>query len=117
MKVWKIVSGILCMVFFGVVMLQSCATGVVNTVEANAKDTSASGGVILGILMLAGGIVSVATSKGGKGGHIATLVIFLLASLIGFANQGTFKDLVIWSVWCLICAILAIIGLFRSRGE
>ena len=117
MRVWKLVSGILCMVFFCVVTFQSCATNVVNTVQANTKDTSAAGGVFLGILMLAGGIISVATSKGGKGGHIATFVVFLLAALIGFANQGTFKDLVIWSAWCLICAVLAVIGLLRSKGE
>ena len=117
MKVWKLVSGILCIVFFAVVTFQSCATGVVNSLEENATDTSAGGGILLAVLMLAGGIISIATRKGGKGGHIATLIVFLLAALMGFANLGTYGDLVIWAAWCLICAILALIGLLTSKKK
>ena len=115
MKIWKLISGILCIVFSAMVLFQSCAAGVVTAIEENAADTSAGGGMILAILMLAGGIISIATRKGGKGGNIALLVIFLLAALAGFANQGVFKDLIIWSAWCLICAVLALIGIFTSR--
>ncbi len=115
MKVWKLISGILCIVFSAMVLFQSCATGVVTSIEENVTDTSAGGGLIVAILMLAGGILSIATRKGGKGSNIALLVIFLLAALAGFANLGVFGDLVIWSVWCLICAILAFIGLLTSK--
>ena len=41
-------------------MFQSCAAGVVNALEDNGG-ISGSVGVIVGILMLAGGIVSIAT--------------------------------------------------------
>ena len=64
MKVWKLISGILTIVFFMIVMLQSCAAGVVNTLEANGG-SSGSVGVFVGILMLAGGIVSICVRKGG----------------------------------------------------
>ena len=115
MKIWKLISGILCIVFSAMVLFQSCAAGVVTAIEENAADTSAGGGMILAILMLAGGIISIATRKGGKGGNIALLIIFLLAALAGFANQGVFKDLMIWSAWCLICAVLALIGIFTPK--
>lgn len=115
MKVWKLVSGILCVVFFAVVCLQSCAAGVVNSLEDNSADTSASGGIVLAVLMLAGGIISIATRKGGKGGHIATFIVFLLAALLGFANLGTYGDLKVWSAWCLICAVLALIGIITTK--
>ncbi len=115
MKIWKLVSGILCIVFCAMVGFQSCATGLANALEENATDTSAAGGVLLGILMLAGGIVSIATRNGGKGGSIATLVLFLLAALMGFANRGTYADLVIWAAWCLICAIMALIELLTTK--
>ena len=115
MKIWKLVSGILCIVFFAMVAFQSCATGVVNSLEENTTDLSAAGGIMLGVLMLAGGIISIATRKGGKGGSIATLIIFLLAALVGFASQGTYKDLVVWSAWCLICAVMALIALITSK--
>ena len=67
MRVWKLVSGILSIILFAVVMFQSCAAGVVNALEDNGG-ISGSVGVIVGILMLAGGIVSIATrNKTGKG--------------------------------------------------
>lgn len=115
MKIWKLISGILCIVFSAMVLFQSCATGVVTSIEENVTDTSAGGGMLLAILMLAGGITSIATRKGGKSGNIALLVMFLLAALAGFTNPGIFRDLVIWSVWCLICAIMAFIGLLTSK--
>lgn len=115
MKIWKLISGILCIVFSAMVLFQSCAAGVVTSIEENAADTSAGGGMVLAILMLAGGIISIAVRNGGKGGNIALLVIFLLAALAGFANQGIFKDLMIWAGWCLICAILAFIGVLTSK--
>ena len=58
MRVWKLVSGILSIILFAVVMFQSCAAGVVNALEDNGG-ISGSVGVIVGILMLAGGIVSI----------------------------------------------------------
>lgn len=115
MKVWKLVSGILSMILFVFVMFQSCAAGVVNTIEENGE-ASGSAGVFVAILMLAGGIVSVATRKAIKnGGNIALIVLFGLAALIGFTNYGSYSDLAIWSGWCMINAILAIIAIVTGK--
>lgn len=115
MKIWKLVSGILSIILFAVVMFQSCAAGVVNALEDNGG-TSGSIGAIVGILMLAGGIVSIATkNKTGKGHDIALAVLFGLAAVIGFAGYGNFSDLVIWSVWCLINAVLAIVSMIKNK--
>ena len=62
MKVWKLVSGILSIILFVFVSFQSCAAGVSNALEANGE-ASGSAGIIVAILMLAGGIVSIATRK------------------------------------------------------
>lgn len=115
MKTWKLVAGILSIVLFVVVTFQSCAAGVVNAIE-NDGGTSGSVGVIVAILMLAGGIVSIAVRKSsGKGGNIALIILFGLASLFGYAGHGNYSDLVIWSTWCLINAILAVVALVKSR--
>ena len=75
MRVWKLVSGILSIILFAVVMFQSCAAGVVNALEDNGG-ISGSVGVIVGILMLAGGIVSIATrNKTGKGHDLSLIHI------------------------------------------
>ncbi len=114
MKVWKLISGILTIVFFMIVMLQSCAAGVVNAIEDNGG-SSGSIGLFVGILMLAGGIVSICVRKGGKGGNIALIIIFGLAAVIGFAGYGNYSDLAIWSAWCLILAVVAVIALITGK--
>lgn len=114
MKIWKLVSGILSIILFVVVTFQSCAAGLVNTIEENGE-VGGSAGIIVAIFMLAGGIVSIATRKGGKGGNIALIILFGLAAVIGFAMAGSYSDLKIWAVWCLICAVLAIVAIIKGK--
>lgn len=115
MKVWKLVSGILSIILSVFVIFQSGAAGLSNALEGS-KEASGSAGLFLAILMLAGGIVSIAVrNKIGKGGNIALIIIFGLASLIGVAGAGKFTDLKIWATWCLISAVLALICIFTNR--
>jgi uncharacterized membrane protein len=115
MKNWKLISGILSIVLCVFVLFQSCAAGTYNALEANGE-MSGSAGAMVAIFMLAGGIVSIATRKGtGKGGNIALIVLFGLAALLGFTNAGSYSDLYIWSGWCLICAILAIVSIILNK--
>lgn len=118
MKTWKLVSGILCIVLCMIVMLQSCAAGLVNTMEGNGE-ISGTAGVFVAIFMFVGGIVSIATRKSqGKGGNIALIILFGLAALIGYSCKGSFGDLGIWAGWCLINVVLALLALFfRPRTE
>lgn len=117
MKVWKLVSGILSIVLFVFVSFQSCAAGLSNALEANGE-SSGTAGIMVAVFMLAGGIVSIATRKAkGKGGNIALLVLFGIAALIGFTNYGSYSDLAIWSGWCLINAVLAVIALITGKKK
>ena len=117
MKVWKLVSGILSMVLFILVAFQSCAAGVSNALENNGE-VSGSAGLIVAVLMLAGGIVSVATRKSEKmGGNIALIILFGLAALKPESNYGRFSDLMIWSVWCLLKAILAVVAIITGKKK
>lgn len=117
MKTWKLVSGILSIVLFIVVSFQSCAAGLGNTLSGNGE-ISGSGGILVAILMLSGGIVSIATKKSkGKGGNIALIVLFGLAALIGFELAGSFTDLNIWAFWCLVNAILAVVALIKNKKD
>lgn len=117
MKVWKLVSGILSIILFAVVAFQSCAAGVANTLEENGE-VGGSAGIMLAVLMLAGGIVSVATHKStGKGGNIALIVLFGIASLLGFTCAGSYSDLYVWSFWCLLCAVLALVSIFTNKNK
>lgn len=115
MKVWKLVSGILSMIFFVLVSLQSCAVGVSNSLAEN-DEVSGSAGILVAILMLTGGIVSVCTKKSKKkGGNIALIILFGLAAIIGFTSYGSYSDLVIWSSWCVINAVLAFVSILKNK--
>ena len=117
MKVWKLVSGIISIILFVIVTFQSCAAGLSNALEANGE-VSGTAGAMVAVFMLAGGIVSIATRNAkGKGGNIALLILFGLAALIGFANYGSYSDLAIWSGWCLMNAILAVVAMITGKKK
>jgi Ca2+/Na+ antiporter len=116
MKNWKLVSGILSIVLSVLVLFQSCAAGLSNTLSENGE-IGGSAGLIVAILLLAGGITSIATRKGGKGGSIALIVLFAIAALVGFTCAGSYSDLLIWSGWCLICAVVALISILKKSPQ
>ena len=115
MKTWRLVSGILSIVFFLLVTLQSCAVGLANSIE-NSGEVSGSAGVLVAVLMLAGGIVSIATRNSlEKRANIALITLFGLAVLIGFSMAGSYTDLNIWAGWCLVNVILAVVTLVKNK--
>lgn len=109
MKIAKLVIGIISIVLFVFITIQSCAAGFVNMVEGNEMDTSGIAGFMLATLMLVAGIVGVST-RNSKGGGITAGVFYLVASAIGFINLGTFSDLIVWSVMSLAFGLVFIIG-------
>lgn len=113
MKTWKLVSGILSIVLSLFVLLQSCAAGVSNALSENGE-SGGSAGAIVAFMLLAGGIVSIATRKGSKGGSIAVAILFGLGALLGFSAAGSYTDLNIWATWCLICTVLSAISIFKK---
>ena len=83
----------------------------VNTLEENGQ-TSGTVGLIVATLMLTGGIVSIVVHRSERnGGNIGLIVIFSLAALTGFTGYGNYGDLIIWSCWCVLNVIMAIISL------
>lgn len=114
MKTWKLVSGILSIVAFFMVAFQSCAAGIGNAMAENGE-VSGSAGIIVAIMILSGGIVSIATRKGGKGGNIALIVLFGIGALFGYVLAGSFSDLNVWATWCLINVVLAIVSLIKCK--
>ncbi len=113
MKIWKLVSGILSILLSVFVLFQSCAAGISNTLEENGE-VGGSAGLIVAIFLLTGGIVSIVTRKGSRGGDIALLVLFGLGALVGFMLAGSYADLNIWAGWCAVCAVLAVVSLVRA---
>ncbi|MDE6502470.1 MAG: hypothetical protein K2L10_10335 [Ruminococcus sp.] len=116
MKTTKLVLGILTIIISCFVLFQSCTAGAVNALSDNGE-SSGTGGALVSLLMLAGGITMIASRKNTtKGGSIAGVIIFGISALIGFTSAGSvFKDLIAWAVLCVILAIVNIIAVFRCK--
>lgn len=114
MKTWKLVSGILSIILFVFVAFQSCAAGVGNALAENGE-SGGSAGIIVAVLLLAGGIVSICARKGGRGLNIALIVIFGIGAVVGFTMAGSFADLNIWAGWCLINVVLAVVSIVKQK--
>ena len=81
-------------------------------------EVGGSAGIIVAIMLLAGGIVSIATRNSkGKGGNIAVIVLFGLGAIMGFTMAGSYTDLIIWAAWCAICAVLALISMIKKPKQ
>ncbi len=104
MKVTKLVLGIISLVMAVLIMLQSCAAGLGNALEENGE-VGGSAGAILGIFLIASGIISIACrGKLSKGMYVAG-GLNILGGVIGLGLAGSYGDLTIWSVIAIIIGI------------
>lgn len=116
MRTWKLVSGILSVLIFIVIEIQSFTAGVINFFSGNGS-ISGTLGALCGILILVGGILSAImrdTILRKKSDGIL-LILFGIATVLGFIGCGTNRGLVIWSVWALVNAALAFWDMFTSK--
>ena len=90
----RLAMGVLSIVLFIVIFIQSCAAGVVNSMN-HSKDVGGSAGLIVGILAMAAGIVGIVNRRNGKGSIIAG-AIYILGGLLGVGNSDVYQDLSIW---------------------
>ena len=109
----KKVIGVISLVLFMFIMLQSCVAGIGNAMEGTGE-ISGSAGFLLALSMLIGGILAI-ISKDKKGILITSIVFYLIGGLIGITNVGSYADLAIWSVLSLIFGGLLGFHYFRNK--
>ena len=99
----KLVIGIISMVLFLFIILQSCAVGVVNIVSTN-DSSSGTLGFFCAAFMLAGGIVSVVSRNNTKSsnGSLAAAILYGIGALCTIGTGDTYGDLIIWGAFCLV---------------
>lgn len=115
MKTTRMVVGIISMVLFLVVIFQSCAAGIGNTLSNNGE-VSGSAGVLLAFAYLIAGIISVAARKT-QGGTITALCFYVVGGIIGLANAGSYKDLIVWSVLSFIFAVILLVTVILQAKQ
>lgn len=117
MKTAKLVVGVISICLSAMVLFQSCAAGAANALEANGE-IGGTGGFIVAIMLLAGGIVMIATRGSEKrGGSITALILYLLGALIGFATAGSYSDLKIWAAFALLAAMMNAAALLQLKRD
>ena len=117
MKTWKLVSGILSIILFVFMVFQSFAVGFANMI-LNTGEFSGLAGIVVALLILAGGIVSISTRSIGKDGDITLMLLFGIATLIGLTMAGTiYLDLYVWAFWGAINMITAIVSFNQNNSE
>lgn len=115
MKIGKLVTGILSIVFFVFVTFQSCAAGLGNALADNGE-VSGSAGLLVAVCLLSGGIVSIVTrNKEKNGGNIACIILYLFGALLGLTMAGSYSDLRIWGVYSCICGIMHLISAINQK--
>ena len=117
MATWKVVSGILSIVFSIIMLFQSCAVNAVQNIGRaleleSEEEIGGSAGIIVAILMLAVGITSLAGRRT-KGSNIGIIVISVIGMFFGFAMAGEYTDLMIWTCWLVVVFVMALIALIR----
>ena len=117
MKTWKLVSGILSIMLFVWMMFQSFAVGFANII-LNTGEFSGFAGIVVAILILAGGIVSISTRNIGKDGDITLILLFGIAALIGLTMAGSiYLDLYVWAFWGAVNVITAMVSFTQKNSE
>ena len=117
MKTTKLVLGILSICVSVLVLFQSFAAGMANSLAANGE-IGGTGGLLVSVLMLTAGIVMIATRKSEKkGGSIAGMILYLLAALFGYSTAGSYADLKIWSTICLILALVNLLAAVKIQRQ
>lgn len=111
----RMIIGILSVIMFIIVMFQSCATNVVNTLGSNTADTSAGGGTLLAFALLIAGITG-ALGRDSLKATLTAAIIYLVGALIGFISLGTFGDLVVWSIIALIFGALNVFCWWKGKN-
>lgn len=113
----KLVIGIISIVLFAIVFLQSCAVGLGNTITDNGE-TSGTSGIFCALALLISGIVTVATRNAEKnGGSIASIIIYFLGYFVSFSNAGSYEDLKVWGVICFWFAIVHIVSIIIAKRK
>ncbi|WP_418718401.1 hypothetical protein [Candidatus Allofournierella merdipullorum] len=113
MKTGKLVIGILSIVLFLLVALQSCAAGLGNTLADNGE-VSGSADFLLALGLLVAGIINICTRKGGKGGYVAA-GFYILPALLALPNAGSYADLYIWAVIGIAFGVFSVIATSRTN--
>lgn len=117
-SVARLVLTIISYVISFVILIQSCAVGVVNSVE-ESSDTSGTAGILLMIFILVAASVGIATRNSRKkAGPIVAGAFYIVGGLLAvLSSGGAYGDLVIWSIVSIGFGIFFLIAGILNKAD
>lgn len=113
----RLVIGIISCVLPIMILFQSCAVGLANTLTENGS-TSGSQGVVMALCMLVAGIVGICTRNSRtKTGPVISTVFYLFGAVLTFGGGDTYGDLPIWGGVCACFGIVFLIAAIKTKKE
>lgn len=116
MKTIKLILGIISFVLSAIVLFQSCVAGIGNTIENNGE-AGGSAGVVLAVCCIVAGIVAIVTRNSSGAGSFVAGGFYLVGGIIGAVCAGSYGDLIIWGVLCMIFGAVFILGTVICRKK
>lgn len=113
MKTTRLILGIITIVLFVIILFQSCAAGMVNTV-GKSSDAGGSAGIFVAFLSLIAGIIAVA-ARSSAGGSMTAGAFYMITAITGISNSNVYKDLSVWGGLYFIFSLFFIISGIKQR--
>lgn len=113
----RTVLGILSIVLFIFVAMQSCAAGLGNALSDNGEVGGSAGALCALNLLVAGLIVLVARKTVKKAPMIVAAVLMFLNLFYGMILAGSYADLQIWGVLSFIFGLVYLFSVLRKKKQ
>lgn len=115
LSVFRLVIGILSLVFSLIILFQSAAAGLVNTLEPTG-DVGGSAGLLVAILFIASGIIVIATRNSRKKtGPIVCCIFYAFSGLLAVSNSAVYADLAVWGALAFFFALICLIAGIKTK--
>lgn len=113
----RLAIGIISIVLFFLVSLQSCAAGLSNALTENGA-TSGTNGAMTGFCLLIAGIVGICTRNGkGKSGPIIAVIFYWLGALMTVGTGETYADLPIWGMISFMFGVVFLVCAVKTKKK
>lgn len=116
MKAARLIIGILTFFLSIIIMFQSCAAGVVNSMKSST-DVGGSAGIFVALIAIISGIIAIVCRNSAKGSIVAG-GFYAFGGLIGVSNAKVYTDLKVWGILFFIFAVFYIYsGIKQKKHE
>lgn len=110
----KLILGIISIVISPIILIQSCAAGLISAISDSA-DGSGSAGFIVSLFLLVSGIIAVCARKAvSKAPWIIAAVLLWINYFLAKVLGGSFGDLIIWGFISFLIGVFYLIACVRT---